>query len=406
MASHWWTVVYVQALLVCGSLNTITMKVAFTMSGTADGRQERFEKPWLMTFIMFVSMTLALPFDAGMWRKSSPEPLLGGQVADRWREKVIKVMYPAFFDILATGLCCMGFLYIPASVWQLLRGAEIVFAAIFAVTCLHRRLYCFQYIGLAFCVAGIFLVGLASVWGDDMEAEAKGKDSGNVQLLLIGICLALAGQVVQAAQAVAEEWLLRDVDLPGLQVVGFEGVWGALAMLVFVFPTLYMLPGQDHGHAEDEVNAYELLRSNSMLTALMGLYIFSCATYNISGIAVTGALSAVHRVMIEALRTLIVWAFGLSIHYLVDPKSALGEVWTPYSWLEVAGFLLLVIGQVIYGAMVKIPRLYYPPSEEMSHDVVASPGSLRNLTALPDARFVSPGSHDGRVAGSPVALSP
>eukprot|EP00439_Symbiodinium_sp_Y106_P034613 s6177_g4.t1 len=352
--------------------------VAFTMSGTADGRQERFEKPWLMTFIMFVSMTLALPFDAGMWRKSSPEPLLGGQVADRWREKV--------------RLRSMGFLYIPASVWQLLRGAEIVFAAIFAVTCLHRRLYCFQYIGLAFCVAGIFLVGLASVWGDDMEAEAKGKDSGNVQLLLIGICLALAGQVVQAAQAVAEDaGIGEDVDLPGLQVVGFEGVWGALAMLVFVFPTLYMLPGQDHGHAEDEVNAYELLRINSMLTALMGLYIFSCATYNISGIAVTGALSAVHRVMIEALRTLIVWAFGLSIHYLVDPKSALGEV---------AGFLLLVIGQVIYGAMVKIPRLYYPPSEEMSHDVVASPGSLRNLTALPDARFVSPGSHDGRVAGT------
>ena len=27
MASHWWTVVYVQALLVCGSLNTITMKI-------------------------------------------------------------------------------------------------------------------------------------------------------------------------------------------------------------------------------------------------------------------------------------------------------------------------------------------------------------------------------------------
>ena len=34
-------------------------------------------------------------------------------------------------------------------------------AAIFAVFCLHRRLYCFQYIGLAFCVAGIFFVGRA-----------------------------------------------------------------------------------------------------------------------------------------------------------------------------------------------------------------------------------------------------
>ena len=44
------------------------------------------------------------------------------------------VAIPSFFDILATGLCSMGFLYIPASVWQLLRGAEMVFAAIFAVT--------------------------------------------------------------------------------------------------------------------------------------------------------------------------------------------------------------------------------------------------------------------------------
>ena len=71
---------------------------------------------------------------------------------------------------------------------QLLKGAEIVFvgalerfpesvlhgskglvdagclgeAAIFAVTCLHRRLCCFPYIGLAFYVAGIFLVAASS----------------------------------------------------------------------------------------------------------------------------------------------------------------------------------------------------------------------------------------------------
>ena len=54
--------------------------------------------------------------------------------------QVVRVMAPAIFDIGATGLCCIGFLYIPASVWrldidllngvsprQLLRGAEIVF---------------------------------------------------------------------------------------------------------------------------------------------------------------------------------------------------------------------------------------------------------------------------------------
>eukprot|EP00435_Cladocopium_sp_Y103_P047737 s2372_g14.t1 len=65
-----------------------------------------------------------------------------------------------------------------------------------------------------------------------------------------------------------------------------------------------------------------------MLFSLILLYTFSCATYNISGIAVTGALSAVHRVMLEALRTLIVWAFGLWVHYCVDRTSLMGEVWT------------------------------------------------------------------------------
>jgi hypothetical protein len=32
------------------------------------------------------------------------------------------------------------------------------------------------------------------------------------------------------------------------------------------------------------------------------IYLFSCGTFNITGIAVTGALSAVHRMMLDASR--------------------------------------------------------------------------------------------------------
>eukprot|EP00435_Cladocopium_sp_Y103_P012046 s872_g3.t1 len=234
------TGLYVLALLVCGSLNTLTMKIAFTMSGTVDGQTQRFEKPWFITFVMFAAMCLALPCDSSMWKcqrsKMATEPLLSptvlmsrDAVQMTWRQKVVRVIAPAFFDIGATGLCCVGFLYIPASVWQLLRGAEIVFAAIFSVFCLGRHLYCFHWIALLLCVLGIVSVGLASVWGDEAQASAKGAESA-VSLQILGIGLALAGQVVQAAQVIAEEWLLKDVDLPGLQVVGFEGIWGALLM--------------------------------------------------------------------------------------------------------------------------------------------------------------------------------
>eukprot|EP00438_Fugacium_kawagutii_P003287 Skav229039 [mRNA] locus=scaffold1014:348127:355478:+ [translate_table: standard] len=119
------TAVYVLALLVCGSLNTLTMKIAFTMSGTVDGKTERFEKPWFITFVMFVAMCLALPCDRSMWKRSkmNAEPLLDPVMMSKdtvkmtWRQKVVRVIAPASFDIGATGLCCVGFLYIPASVW-------------------------------------------------------------------------------------------------------------------------------------------------------------------------------------------------------------------------------------------------------------------------------------------------
>lgn len=408
MASKLLTAIYVLGLLVCGSLNTITLKVSYTLSAEGiEGEEKLFKKPWFTTFIMFVAMLLALCFDRSMRRcepclgitsssmearllpDASPgtenevlsaackEPVLS------WSKKVCMVSMPAVFDILATGLCSMGMLYIPASVFQLLRGAEMVFAAAFAIFCLKRKLYAFHWLGLLLCCVGITCVGLASVWGTGHGGDAT---SGGVGMLLFGMALTLAGQVVQAAQVVAEEWLLVDVDLPEMQIVGFEGWWGMLVMLVAVFPALYWLPGDDNGHFEDEADALVMIGNSTPLWNVTVLGFFSCLTYNMAGIAVTGALSSVHRVMIEAFRTCVVWAFGLAVHYCYDSNSKFGEVWTPYSWLEVLGFFVLLAGQATYGAMLKFPGLYYPPTAAEEPQAVASPGSMRNLASpLPPA---------------------
>jgi len=110
-------------------------------------------------------------------------------------------------------------------------------------------------------------------------------------------------------------------------------------------------------------------------------------TYNMSGIAVTDALSAVHRVMLEAFRTSIVWIFGLTVHYMIDPKSPFGEAWTPYSWIEVCGFIVLMMGQAIYGEMIRVPCFTYPPGVVQAQRL-ASPGQLRNLASpLPPMRI-------------------
>jgi len=384
----------VLGLMTCGSLNTIMLKISFTVQGTnMEGEVEYFKKPWFVTFIMFLSMTVSLLFDRDLWRSqtsklaanlidgSPPQQAAGGMMS--WRKKVLWVGVPSVFDILATGLGSMGFLYIPASVWQLLRGAGLVFTALFAVIFLRRKLYGFHWIGVTLCCGGILLVGLASVWGSDSGAGGKGEP---VSLVLLGMALSVAGQVVQAAQVVAEEWLLKEVDLPGLQIVGFEGLWGLLLMSVAAFPLLYCLPGSDHGHLENDLDAVAMLRSSSSLEMVIAVYIFSCATYNIAGMAVTGALSAVHRVMLEGLRTCIVWVFGLTVHYCFDPTSAFGEAWTDYSWLEVTGFLFLLLGQAVYGEMLHLPGLFYPELPLDMHQR-ASPGAIKNFASpLPPQR--------------------
>merc|ERR1712194_137579 len=153
------------------------------------------------------------------------------------------------------------------------------------------------------------------------------------------------GQVVQAAQVVAEEWLMKDVDLPSVQIIGFDGFWGVLLMLFVVYPILWLLPGQDGGHVEDPIDTAVMVSNNTLLMTMVFTYLFSCGTFNIAGFQVTAALSATHRMMLDASRTMLIWLFGLYIHYYVDAASKFGEKWNGYSRYQLLGLLILVLGQ-------------------------------------------------------------
>lgn len=273
-----------------------------------------------------------------------------------YRVKVLIVAVPAAFDIAATALCAIGMLYIPASVWQMLRGSSIVFACLLSIVFLKRKMFAFNWMGLLLCVAGVSLVGLANVLGGPSDGSAG--DAGN---LVFGMGLVIAGQVVQAAQVIAEEFLLKEVDLPSMVIIGLEGFWGVVIMALIVYPTLWILPGQDGGHLEDPIDTFALLANNPLLLSVVVGYLFSCGTFNATGIAVTQSLSGVHRMMLDASRTVLIWGFGLAVHYCVDKESPFGEVWTPYSPLQLVGFAVLVSGQAVYGEVLRLPGLEYPP---------------------------------------------
>lgn len=59
---------------------------------------------------------------------------------------------PTVFDLAATILMNIGLLNVTASVYQMMRGAEMLFAALFSVAFLKRHLNLYHYLGILCCV--------------------------------------------------------------------------------------------------------------------------------------------------------------------------------------------------------------------------------------------------------------
>lgn len=65
---------------------------------------------------------------------------------------------PTVFDLIATVLMNVGLLSVTASVYQMMRGAEMLFAALFAVLFLGRKLNAYHYSGILACVVRFFFL--------------------------------------------------------------------------------------------------------------------------------------------------------------------------------------------------------------------------------------------------------
>ncbi|GMG35615.1 unnamed protein product [Aspergillus oryzae] len=158
--------------------------------------------------------------------------------------KIFLLAAPACCDIAGTTLMNVGLLFVAASIYQMTRGALVLFVGLFSVLFLHRKLYLYQWMALFVVVLGVALVGLAgALFGDSqnhditredamaavahvsMQARALAKTPEAVQAI-IGVLLIAAAQIFTASQFVLEEWILEHYAMNPLQVVGWEGVFG------------------------------------------------------------------------------------------------------------------------------------------------------------------------------------
>ncbi|KAJ2712242.1 hypothetical protein H4R19_002855 [Coemansia spiralis] len=240
----------------------------------------------------------------------------------------------------------VGLFFTSASVYQMLRGAVVIFSGLFSVLFLGHRLERFQVISLVMVVVGVTIVGLSNIISPPASIrELPGTEAADHAAFkaVLGVALVLGAQVFTATQFVVEEKILSRYHLTPLRAVGLEGSFGAATVMAAI-PVLHFAIGRTHpgGYFDAPSGLAQIIDNPSVWQT--SLYIMvSIALFNYFGLSVTRYLSATSRATIDTCRTLFIWMSSL----------ALG--WEAFSWIQVVGFALLVYGTFVYNRVIASP---------------------------------------------------
>lgn len=333
---------YMVMMLITGTCNTLLMKF-MTMQTVPTGPGKAgtgFDQPFLQTLFMMIGELLCLFVFFATVRKGVDKLRVASQTISAPAPPNWIFLVPTCCDWTATTLVNMAYLMLPASVIQMTRGSMVIFTCAFSMAFLKRRQHCFHLVGVALVVCGITLVSLSTLLDQGHTAASVG-----LHAKVIGLSLCILAQIFQASMIVYEEKIMGSYTIPPLQVVGMEGLFGiGIGMILLGMVNKF-------GLENTPAAFYQISHSRTLLLVIIAS-IFSIAFFNFSGVTVTQRASATARSTLDVSRTIIIWAVEL----------ALG--WHAFSKLQLAGFVLVACGTMIYNRLVVIKCLDPAPEAE------------------------------------------
>jgi hypothetical protein len=278
----------------------------------------------------------------------------------------------------------VGLLYTPVSIYQMTRGALVLWVGVFSVIFLHRNLYLFHWLSLVTVMTGVLIVGLSGTIlkesppglldyiphtlglspdaiapkiGGSSEATlllAKGdEDVSETITALLGVLLILFAQFFTAGQFVLEEKIMSKYSVEPLMAVGYEGFFGLTVTLAaqVLLHFVYGRTKDGRGGYFDMANGWsQMINSPAILWSSFAIAL-SIALFNFFGLSVTRNISATARSTIDTCRTIGIWVASLTLGW---------EVFRPLSGgLQILGFILLCYGTLV-SAEVSVDCLAIP----------------------------------------------
>ncbi|XP_076611622.1 solute carrier family 35 member F6 [Chaetodon auriga] len=355
-------------MLTTGSINTLSAKWAdvFSAKGCHDDPEHSFSHPFVQAVGMFLGelSCLAVFYILLCHDRRSPQPKMNpGQSFNP-----LLFFPPAMCDMTATSIMYVALNMTSASSFQMLRGAVIIFTGLLSVAFLGRRLVPSQWVGILTTILGLVIVGLADFFSGHHDEKHKLSD------VITGDLLIIMAQVIVSVQMVLEEKFVYKHDVHPLRAVGTEGFFGFIVLTLLLIPMYFIHVGNFSDNPrhvlEDALDAFcQIGHQPLILLALLGNTV-SIAFFNFAGISVTKEISATTRMVLDSLRTLVIWVVSL----------ALG--WEQFHGLQVLGFLVLLVGTGLYNGLHR-PLLARIPccASMVNREDESSPGERERLLA-------------------------
>ncbi|KAK5664289.1 hypothetical protein OQA88_507 [Cercophora sp. LCS_1] len=273
-------------------------------------------------------------------------------VLSGWR--VLLLALPATCDICGTTLMNVGLLLVAASIYQMTRGALVLFVGLFSVVFLRRKLHLFQWLSLVGVMTGVAIVGLAGAIQPDKKPGHVGSEAPHSNMtdlgsdavkVIIGVLMIAGAQIFTATQFVLEEWILERSAIEPIRVVGWEGLFGfSITLLGMV--VLHLAVGRTEAGRYgpfDMMEGWRQFWEYRPVFISSILIMISIGGFNFFGLSVTRSVSATSRSTIDTCRTLFIWIVSL------------GLGWETFKWLQVVGFALLVYFTFLFNGIVQPP---------------------------------------------------
>uniref|UniRef100_A0A2L2YA49 Putative conserved plasma membrane protein n=1 Tax=Parasteatoda tepidariorum TaxID=114398 RepID=A0A2L2YA49_PARTP len=330
-------------MVVTGSINTLATKWADKLESVNSlGKLEKFNHPFVQACGMFLgefSCLLAFKLLFCISKRKS-EPSVVGEQPSKFNPFIF--LPPALCDMTGTSIMYIALNLTYASSFQMLRGSVIVFTGLLSVAFLGRKLKPYEWLGIFTVIAGLACVGASDVINPDKTEKHAMND------IITGDLLIIMAQIIVAAQMVVEEKFVNKHNVPALQGVGWEGLFGFSILGILLIPMYYIKVGNSifnspYGRMEDALDAFTQMGNSWQVSLAIAGTIVSIAFFNFAGLSVTKEMSATTRMVLDSIRTFTVWIFSLAVQ------------WETFYWLQLVGFIILFCGMCLYNDVIIRP---------------------------------------------------